>query len=80
MCLGFVYAAFEVLVVWEYMLALEVNTLGVRRLLTVTSTLLPMQYLKWVCCKYKGMLVLYKVSTSTYKCYSINLIIPSLVR
>ena len=31
--------------------ALKVNTLGVRRLLTVTSTLLPVQYLKWVCCK-----------------------------
>ena len=43
-------AAFEVLVAWEYMLALKVNMLGVRRLLTVTSTLLLMQYLKWVCC------------------------------
>ena len=61
-------------------IALKVITLGVRRLLTVTSTLLTMQYLKWVCCKYKGMLVLYKVSTSPYKCYSINLLIPSLVR
>ena len=30
--------------------ALKVSTLGVRRLLTVTSTLLPAQYLKWVCC------------------------------
>ena len=60
--------------------ALKVNMLGVRRLLTVTSTLLTMQYLKWVCCKYKGMLVLYKVSTSAYKCYSINLLIPLLVR
>jgi hypothetical protein len=29
------------LVVWEYMLALKVSTLGVRRLLSVTSTLLP---------------------------------------
>ena len=44
-------AAVEVLVVWEYELALKVNMLGVRRLLTVTSTLLTMQYLKWVCCK-----------------------------
>ena len=52
-------AAFEVLVVWEYMLALKVNMLGVRRLLTVTSTLLPVQYLKWVCCKYKGIEVLF---------------------
>jgi len=43
-------AAFEVLVVWEYMLALKVITLGVRRLITVTSTLLPMWYLKWECC------------------------------
>ena len=43
-------AGVEVLVVWEYMLALKVNTLGVRRLLSVTSTLLPVQYLKWVCC------------------------------
>ena len=33
-------AAFEVLVAWEYMLALKVITLGVRRLLSVTSTLL----------------------------------------
>jgi len=33
-------AAFEVLVVWEYTLALKVNRLGVRRLLSVTSTLL----------------------------------------
>ena len=33
-------AAFEVLVVWEYMLALKVNTLGNRGLLSVTSTLL----------------------------------------
>ena len=31
-------------------IALKVNTLGVRRLLSVTSTLLPVQYLKWVCC------------------------------
>jgi len=30
--------------------ALKVNTLGNRGLLSVTSTLLPMQYLKWVCC------------------------------
>ena len=30
--------------------ALKVNMLGNRRLLSVTSTLLPMQYLKWVCC------------------------------
>ena len=44
-------AAFEVLVAWEYMLALKVNTLGNRGLLSVTSTLLPVQYLKWVCCK-----------------------------
>ena len=34
-------AAFEVLVVWEYMLALKVITLGNRRWLSVTSTLLP---------------------------------------
>ena len=32
--------AVEVLVGWEYVLALEVNTLGNRRLLSVTSTLL----------------------------------------
>ena len=50
MCLGFVYAAFEVLVVWEYELALKVNTLGNRGLLSVTSTLLPVQYLRWECC------------------------------
>ena len=30
--------------------ALKVITLGNRRLLSVTSTLLPVQYLKWVCC------------------------------
>ena len=30
--------------------ALKVITLGVRRLLSVTSTLLPVQYLEWVCC------------------------------
>ena len=46
-------AAFEVLVVWEYMLALKVNTLGNRRLLSVTSALLHVQYLKWVCCIYR---------------------------
>ena len=34
-------AGVEVLVMWEYMLALKVNMLGVRRLLSVTSTLLP---------------------------------------
>jgi len=28
--------------------ALKVNTLGVRRLLSVTSTLLPVKYLKWM--------------------------------
>ena len=33
-------AAVEVLVVWEYMLALKVNMLGNRGLLSVTSTLL----------------------------------------
>ena len=33
-------AAVEVLVVWEYMLALKVITLGNRGLLSVTSTLL----------------------------------------
>ena len=43
-------AAFEVLVAWEYMLALKVITLGNRGLLSVTSTLLHMQYLKWVYC------------------------------
>ena len=31
-------AAFEVLVVWEYELVLEVNTLGNRRLLSLPST------------------------------------------
>jgi len=39
--------------------ALKVNTLGNRRLLSVTSALLPVQYLKWVCCKYKGIEVLF---------------------
>jgi len=31
-------------------IALKVNMLGNRGLLSVTSTLLPVQYLKWVCC------------------------------
>jgi hypothetical protein len=52
--------------------ALKVITLGNRRLLSVTSTLLPMQYLKWECCKYKGIEVLFKVSINRYKCYSTN--------
>ena len=43
-------ATFEVLVMVGVRAAQEVNTLGVRRLLSVTSTLLPVQYLKWVCC------------------------------
>ena len=38
-------AAFEVFVVWEYMLALKVNTLGVRRLLSLPSTGIGVVYL-----------------------------------
>jgi len=38
-------AAFEVLVVWEYMLALKVNTLGNRRLLSLPSTGIGVVYL-----------------------------------
>jgi hypothetical protein len=36
-------AAFEVLVVWEYVRY-------IRRMLSVTSTLLAMEYLKLICC------------------------------
>ena len=46
-------AAFEVLVMVGVRAAQEVNTLGVRRLLSVTSTLLPVQYLKWVYGNYR---------------------------
>ena len=38
-------AAFEVLVVWEYELVLEVNTLGNRRLLSLPSTGIGVVYL-----------------------------------
>jgi len=38
-------AAFEVLVVWEYMLALKVNMLGNRRLLSLPSTGIGVVYL-----------------------------------
>ena len=38
-------AAFEVLVAWEYMLALKVITLGVRRCLSLPSTGIGVVYL-----------------------------------
>jgi len=40
----------KVLVVWEHRGTEGNHVRYIRRILSVTSTLLPVEYLKWVCC------------------------------